>query len=451
VAVLSNAWVGGLTEPSRTKLPLVLWIASAAFIVYGTTIPFNFVHDRRLVVEHIERLTWNPLIAADTGTRVSIPDFVSNILLFTPFGFFGMWALPRPKGLGWRILVVAALGLALTTAVEALQLLTIDRTTSVSDVFANAAGALGGAVGAVLLSTIVEGFLRTVSAAGIASVPAFFPFVVATIVLLAGALEPFDVTIEVGSVVPKLREFFANPIRLGVPTDEALSFLQHLLFSSTLVVWLREIEIGPSAVVAALAGVIVAFGAEAGEVFIGARTPSLWDALVGMAGAMAGIPIGLAYLKSKKSPLWWSGVFVLTTVGVTMQQLSPFTLSDTSRSFQWIPFLNYYAFTTAETVSHSAELLLAYFPLGCALALATRRRRKRSLVVLGAALMIAGPVEYLQQYIGGRFPDVTDIALSLAGAWLGGWTATRGWRLFDEQMTLVSPARRVPASLPAAR
>jgi glycopeptide antibiotics resistance protein len=146
VALLSNAGVGELTETARTRLPMALWIASTVFIVYGTTIPFNFVHDRRLVAAHLARVTWNPFIAADTGGRVSIPDFVSNILLFIPFGFFGMWALPRARSLGARIALVAALGLALTISVESLQLLTIDRTSSVSDVFANASGALGGAV-----------------------------------------------------------------------------------------------------------------------------------------------------------------------------------------------------------------------------------------------------------------------------------------------------------------
>ena len=451
MAVLSDARVGGLTDTGRTKLPLVLWIASAAFIVYGTTIPFNFIHDRRLLADHLARLTWNPLIAADTGSRVSIPDFVSNILLFSPFGFFGVWALARPRSLGTRILVVVTLGFLLTSAVEALQLLTIDRTSSMSDVFANTAGALAGAVVAVLLSTFIEGFLRTVSAAGIASVPSFFPLVVATLVLVAGALEPLDVTIEVGSVVPKLREIIANPIRFGVPTDEGGSFLQHLLVSSTLFVWLQETRIGQPEIVAALTGSVVAFALEAGQVFIGARTPSLWDAGIGVSGALAGIPIGLAFLKSRKRPLWWVGVFALTAIGVAMQQLSPFTPSETPRSFQWIPFLNYYAFTTSETVSHSAELLLSYLPLGFAFALASRRRRKRLRVVLGAATVIAVPVEFLQQYVGGRFPDVTDIALSLAGAWLGAWIATGGWRLFDEQIALVSPQRVMTAGLPASR
>ena len=362
-----------------------------------------------------------------------------------------MWALPPPRSLAARIALVAALGLALTIGVEALQLLTVDRTTSVSDVFANASGALLGAVVFVLLSTFIEGFLRTVSAAGIAAVPSFFPFIVATVVLFAAKLEPFDVTLDVGSVLPKARSFFADPIQLAVPTDECLSFLQHLLFTSTLVLWLEEIGVGAAKAVAGCVGVAVALGAEAGQVFIAARMPGLWDAGIGMAGALIGIPLAASFQKSTKSPRWWAGVFALTMIGVALQQLSPFTPADDVRPFQWIPFLNYYAFTSSETVSHSAELLLAYFPLGCAFALATRRRRKRFHVVLAAALLIAVPVEYMQRYIGGRFPDVTDIALSLAGAWLGAWTATQGWRLFDEQMALVSPARHVPAPLPASR
>jgi VanZ family protein len=252
-------------------------------------------------------------------------------------------------------------------------------------------------------------------------------------------------------VLPKLRGFFADPIQLGVPIDEGLSFLQHLLFTSALVLWLEEIGVSSAKAVAGSVGVAVALGAEAGQLFIAARMPGLWDAGIGMAGALSGIPLGMSFKRSPKSPRWWAGVSVLTMFGVAMQQLSPFTPGEEARPFQWIPFLNYYAFTTSETVSHSAELLLAYFPLGCALALSTRRRRKRFHVVLAAALVIAVPVEYLQKYVGGRFPDVTDIGLSLAGAWLGAWTATQGWRLFDEQVALVSPTPRAPAPLPASR
>jgi len=441
--------VGGLTEPERSRLSLVLWVASAAFIVYGTTIPFHFVHDRQQIADHLARVTWNPLIAADTGQRVSIPDLVGNVLLFLPFGLFGVWALSRPRSPWARLALVTILGLALTISAEALQLLTVDRTTAGSDVFANTLGALIGALAAVFLTTFAETFLRAVSSAGLAQPRSFFPLVMATIVVLAGALEPFDVTIDVGGVIAKIRALIANPLQFNVPADEGLSFLQHLLFTATLVAWFEDIDIDRPGPVAALVGIVVAVCAEGAQLFIGARMPGLWDAGIGVAGALAGVRLGAIFRKSPRSPLIWSGMFALTAVGVAMQQLSPFTLVDDPRAFQWIPFLNYYDFTSGETVSHSAELLLAYFPLGFSFALSARRRRHRLRAVIAAALIIAVPVEYLQSFIGGRFPDVTDVALSVAGAWLGGWAATTGWRLFDEQIALVSPARPVGAPLTA--
>jgi glycopeptide antibiotics resistance protein len=441
--------VGGLTSSERSRLPFVLWIVSIAFIVYGTTIPFNFIHDWQQVADHLARVTWNPLIAADTGQRVSIPDVVGNVLLFVPFGLFGVWALSWPRGPWGRLALVTIFGLALTIGAEALQLLTVDRTTAGSDVFANTLGALIGGVAAVFLTTFAETFVRTVSAAGLAQPRSFFPLLMATIVVVAGALEPFDVTIDVGGVIAKVRALIANPLQFNVPVDEGLSFLQHLLFTATLVAWFEDIDIDRPGMVAMLVGIVVTLCAEGGQLFISARMPGLWDAGIGIAGALAGVQLGAIFRRSPRSPLVWSGVLALTAVGVAMQQLSPFTLADDSRAFQWIPFLNYYDFTSGQTVSHSAELLLAYFPLGFVFALSARRRRHRFRAVFAAALMIAVPVEYLQMFIGGRFPDVTDVALSVGGAWLGGWAATTGWRLFDEQIALVSPARAVGAPLTA--
>ena len=66
---------------------------------------------------------------------------VQNVLLFVPFGAFGALALANR----WRVLtataVVTLLGLALSTFVEALQLFTFDRTSSLNDVAKNTAGA----------------------------------------------------------------------------------------------------------------------------------------------------------------------------------------------------------------------------------------------------------------------------------------------------------------------
>ncbi len=198
--------------------------------------------------------------------------------------------------------------------------------------------------------------------------------------------------------------------------------------------WLKEARIRSAMERAAFAGVLVAVGCEGAQLFISARMPGLEDAGVAAVGALVGVAAGLEFRRSTSYARWCAGLVGLTAIGVAMQQLSPFQITETVRPFQWMPFLNYYAFTTSETVSHSAELLLGYFPLGFGLALAVQKPAMRLGVVLGVALAIAVPVEYLQRFIGGRYPDITDIGLSVAGAWLGAWTATQGWRLFDEQM-----------------
>ncbi len=438
--------MGALNE-SRTKLPLVLWIGSALFIIYGTTIPFNFVSSRVVAYEHWTRVVWNPLISPDTGQRVPIPDFVANVLLFTPFGCFGMWAFRRPRA-GWaRIVWLGLLSALLSTTVEVAQLFTADRVSSVADVLANTLGGILGAIGGVVLGASADTLAATAAAAGMTDVLAFFPLLIATLLVCAGAWEPFDVTLDVGGTIAKLREFFHDPIQFKMFSDEGVSLLQHLLFGATLLVWLKQTRVRSATTTAAFIGTIVAVGCEGAQLFISARMPGLWDAGVGVIGALAGVAAGVDIWRTRRAPTpwrWCAGVIGLTALGVAVQQLSPFDISHAQiRAFQWMPFRNYYDFTTGQTVSHSAELLLGYFPLGFAVASVVRTRGARFVVVSALALAIAVPIEYLQRFVGSRFPDVTDIGLSVAGAWLGMWTATRGWSLFNEQMALLNRRRTV--------
>ena len=446
--------MGRLSGGGRTKLPLVLWIASAIFIVYGTTIPFNFVSSKADAAANWTRVVWNPLISPDTQHRVSIPDFVGNVLLFTPFGCFGVWALRRLRSSVAKIALLAALSALLSASVEVAQLFTIDRVSSMADVFANALGGTAGAVTGLALGASAGALIANAAAAGLTEAPAFFPFVIAALLLCAGAWEPFDVTLDIGSIVPKLRLFLNDPVQFGMFNDEGIALLQHLLFASALVVWLKQVRVRSPLRVAAAIGVVVAVGCEAGQLFIAARMPGVWDAAVGVVGVLAGLGAGVDFWRSRRSPSpfrWCAGVFALTAMGVAMQQLSPFDiLRDSVRPFQWMPFLNYYTLTTGQTVSHSAELLLSYLPLGFTVAVAVRKPWARFATVTALALTIAVPVEYLQRFIGGRFPDVTDIGLSVAGAWLGQWIATKGWTLFDEQLALFEHPLVTPG-LPSAR
>jgi VanZ family protein len=433
---------------------LVLWIGSTLFIIYGTTIPFNFIPRREIAFEHWARVLWNPLLSPETQRRVSIPDFVSNVLLFTPFGCFGMWAVRRPRSVVARTVMLVVLSATLSTAVEVVQLFTVDRISSLADVFANTLGGFAGAIAGVVLGASAGAVVSSAAASGLADATAFFPFLIATCVVCAGAWEPFDVTLDVGSVLPKLRLFFHDPVQFGTFTDEGLSLLQHLLFASTLLVLLKQARVRGAMKTTLAIGVVVALVCEGSQLFIAARMPGLWEAAVGVAGVLVGVAAGLDFWRSRRSPTpgrWCVGLFALTAIGVAMQQLSPFELSTSGfRPFQWMPFLNYYAFTSGQTVSHAAELMLSYLPLGFGLALAVSKRAERFGLVTVLALLIAVPVEYGQRFIGGRFPDVTDIALSVTGAWFGMWIGTGGWALFNEQVALVNK-RRVVAVAPPGR
>jgi len=455
VAVLSNARVAVISRPSsrssavdekRSRVPLVLWVATAAFIVYGTTIPFHFVPDAGVAAQHLDTFRTSAVRMFGEGHHVSGPDFISNVWLFAPFGCFGVWALRRPRSPALRAVILTVLGCILSGGVEALQLFTTDRVSSISDIIGNTAGTAIGAVGGIALRTTAATLLNTGAASGLIQSPAFYPFLASLVLLFAGAWEPFNPTLDVGSVVSKLRTLRHDPVQFSPLSDEGVSLMQHLIFSAALFVWLKEMRVRTAATVVAIGGVIAAVALEGSQIIIESRMPGLWDAAVGAIGALVGVPLGLAYSKRPYSPIWPVALITATVVAAMMQQLNPFMLVTNPRPFQWMPFLNYYEYTTAQTVSHSAELLLTYLPLGFGLALATWGTRSRWMFPLGAAFAIAVPVEYLQRFIGGHFPDVTDIAMSVAGSWIGAWTATRGWRLFAADVRVISSHPEVASS-----
>ena len=71
----------------------VVWALTAVIILLLTAAPFHFDTSRTSVLAHLSRVRLHPLISPDTGRRISIPDFVQNLLLFVPFGAAAVWAL----------------------------------------------------------------------------------------------------------------------------------------------------------------------------------------------------------------------------------------------------------------------------------------------------------------------------------------------------------------------
>ena len=397
-----------------------IWLLYAAFIVYGGTIPFHFSGGADLLVERLHRLPLNPFISPETGRRLSIPDIVQNILFFLPFGVLGVAAARNAAGWTWRrIGWVTLLGAGLSCLVEGVQLMMRNRVASTADLMTNTLGAFAGGAGARWCSQLAAAVVARLRREGLADVQEIRPLAVATGALAIAFLQPFDVTLEVGTVAGHIRAFASNPWQLTVLRDEGIVLLIASLFAMALASYVSALgETHPATKSAAL-GIGLVGGLEASQIVIGSRMPGLWDFAIGSAGIL----IGAALWQLSSRIVWpglWRGLLILMTVfGVTLQMLSPFELAAEYRGFSWFPFLGYYTRTTFETLSHVIELALAYFPLGFCLVLNAKAEGRAMLGALMVALAICAPVEYLQGWIVGRFPDVSDVGLSLAGAWIG--------------------------------
>lgn len=407
------------TVQSGNRLPrpvVLLWLAFTLFVLYAGTIPFQFSADG--IGDRLRHVPLNPLIAPDTGRRLSVPDLVQNVLLFVPFGVLGFLAgRERPIA---RIIRVTALGLALSVLVEALQLLTNDRVTGLNDVLGNTAGAFAGAVLAWQSSALVRGGMVRLRREGLADVDELGRFAAIAAVVAIAWWQPFDATLDVGTVVAKIRGVQANAWQFDSLRDEGLSIMLWSLFAITCAEYLAALGEFRAGRKAAAIGIVLAAGLEASQVLIGSRMPGLWDALVAITGVVAGAAGWSVGRRLLWPALWLFALVGATAVSAALELWSPFVVvTGDFHTFGWFPFLGYYARTGFDTLSHVIELALLYFPLGFCVAWLKGNSTRSLVTSVLLALGIAAVIEAGQGRIAGRYPDITDVAMSVAGVWIG--------------------------------
>ena len=181
---------------------------------------------------------------------------------------------------------------------------------------------------------------------------------------MIAAWEPFDVTLELGTVLSKVRALQHDVWQAGALTDEGIAIVHYALFGLATCLWLQAVRRRGVALRAAAIGVTTALGLEGAQVVITSRMPGLEDAVVRAAGALAGVaiwPLTQAYPARR---FWLALLVAGVAAGAAMQQLSPFEVAPAYRPFGLMPFFSDYAHTTFETLSHVFELVLLYAPLG---------------------------------------------------------------------------------------
>jgi len=428
------------TSPKR--LSRLLFLVSAAFIVYGTTIPFTFNLSPDHIAGRLNRINWYPLLP---GYDNSLFDDVQNILLFLPFGFLG-WTAVRDKSKLWKALLLVLCACLLSASVEAVQILSNTRTPALTDIFFNTLGGALGVLAAALLRKWVHAFASHAEVRALAESEAVYPALLFAVLVLVGQLAPFDFTLDFSQFKSKIRVLLEHPLAFNWPSDDFVFAGRQMVLAVFLGRLLKQrgsekgwLEKGWHVPVgfAFIAGTITAaYGLilELSQLIVSSRGPTSQDGLILILGAAAGAL--LVPVQGWRRRPWFSAwvAFAIVLFSVACKEMYPFRFGAWQGRFNWLPFLAEYSSTAFLALARFFEDSLAWVPLGFAWAYLSPVRHSLAWAT-GLALVSATVLETLQGFIPGRFPDITDLISAGVGAVAGHLLMSRGREAFIGYLT----------------
>ena len=448
-------------EPGQARFWLLLGaLAFLAFVVYGSLVPLQFQPvpwDQAL-----ERFRSMPYLALGIGSRA---DWVSNILLFIPLCFLWsgvIWPQRRPA----RRIVAAALVLgaavALSVAIEFVQIFFPPRTVSLNDIVAEAAGA---AIGIALWWLTGHHVLRWLQALPLARGTANVAqrLLVAYLLVLFGYnLLPLDLTISPVEVYHKWREGKVIWLPFTKPYADGAQRAYDLV--TDIVIWV------PVAALWVLTGrktrmqawtlaVTAALVLELLQVFVYSRVSDSTDVGDGSLGRgdrhRAGTAApghrpgqrpmpGPGALRWAVAALCWAALLAAVFWYPFDFNLDRSFLRDRVAGLHRVPFETYYYGTEFRAITEVLRKMLFFAPLGFLLfrlgrglpSALPRAAVHVAMLILVAA--VATAIESVQILLPSKFADFTDGALQF----LGGATGYFGSLFVAERLRAGAGARR---------
>ena len=434
---------------SERKLLGWLLLLYCLFILYGSFIPFRFSDDPEFVRSQLTRFFTPPY---HQGVRqFSLPDVVSNILLFVPFGFLcvGTTVFPLHGELRRPVLAIGLLGLLAGLMIESGQLLSPGRTPSILDALCNGLGAAIGAATGQLLFRAFRGSFGLILLQLLQQHPAL---VLLALLLLASAAEayyPFDITLDVSTVWQNIKNSRLIPSAGGLHRFWLDLFVEKILLFVA-VGYLAFRSLVQSNFAASKAGVwagcsIIALLIEGGKLFFAQRTPNIDNVLLSSLGALAGcffVPPIAATRFARRHARGILAALILCLVAYV--ELSPFDWirsTDEIRlrlsKIEWLPLRSYYQ---AEPQAALFDLAKKFFLLGAlgfiiAAGKSNGSARKQQTLAVAAGLTVGLILEAGQIALRSRTPSITDVLLFGAACWAGAAIFDRYRRIRDSSST----------------
>ena len=358
--------------PNRNFAPIAA--AVTLVIIYGTLYPFDF---REIPASS------DPLGALIKTWRGPFGrgDVAANILLYLPFGFFGVQALRRRQPVT-RIGLVVLSGLILSTCIELLQSYEPSRISSLSDVYSNTLGALAGSVAGSIL--------RSRSFSWRAGTMGRRPFVVLLISCWLGyRLFPYVPVIDLHKYWTAVKPLIFSPV------PPPLEFYRHA------VIWLAvalllEASLG---IARSRVGLLVLV-----PVVLFARV-LIVDAVLSpaeVAGSVLAAVVWCGFLSRAQSraPI----IAVLFTGVVVIDALRPFQFSAVAHPFGWIPFAGFMHGSVELNVRSFFEKVFTYGTLTWLII----RSGSRFIVAVCVSAGLVLCLRVSQVYLPLRSAEITD-------------------------------------------
>lgn len=353
-----------------------------AVILYGSLYPFTF-HQPEGGVGPLRNLvgTW-----AETPGR---GDFVANIFLYLPLGFFGSLAVARSGLILPRILLVTLAGGLLSTTMELAQYYIAERVSAADDVYANLTGTV---LGAIVGSFAGRDFLWVPFREAAANrVPCLL-----LVLWLAYRLYPYVPTIDLHKYWDALKPVVFHPRPTGY---DLFRYTAIWLTVGSLIEavggrrrgWLHF----PLFIAAVLAAKVVIIGKALSAAEI--------------AGAAVALAVWLLLAVSVSARIRAAGTVLLFSAYIVAERLEPFQFSAYGRAFGWIPFHSFLYGSVEVNITSFLEKAFLYGALIWLLDKSGLRPGVSTILVV--ILLFA--TSWAQTYLLGRSAEITDALMAL--------------------------------------
>lgn len=422
----------------RRALLLFAALLFLGFATYGSLVPLELRH-----IPFSEGVTQFLDTPFEPLAHASGTDFVTNVLLFVPIGFFFLGtAAPRGSlpAIGCLVPVVL-LCIAASMAIEFSQVFVVGRTPSWDDVFAESLGAVVGTVLWVIAGSITVDWFSAVLNSD--SRRERLLRMLGAYVLLWGILGllPFNFTIRPQELAEKFR---AGRILLR-PFDHAgiEKVLSTFLFTVPIgafgLVFAQTRHLRPAKMWALGIGLSAVVALEFGQLLVFSRTADSTDIIMGACGVLAGVALtmradrdGLVRTQAGAGVrLWPIAVLALWLMLVVARHWSPFDFRADSDFIRGrlpmlfrVPFYSYYWASPMNAFAEVATKGLLGVPVGGLLqsiyfprTRAGRRWQSVGIAIVSFAIFLV--IELGQLLLQSRYPDQTDVYIGTVGGCLG--------------------------------